>query len=429
MTKPSAPSSYAVLSGVLLVSLTLPVAAQNSEPGKKDSEQRPQPVITFRITEPQGISVKEKVDPTYPPQALSARYQGTVTLDAAVEADGAVSSTKIASGHPPLEGAALDTLLARAALDAVRQWKFDPNPQLPAHVRVVVQFRLAADTATVFINDSAMEILHRTAEAYRQSGETEFNVTIQKLENGGEKVSERSAVRRPGFDQIDQHVQSALIAREERYIQQGKPIAIVIVRVTRDEWPEGTLLGAGFAMYRIDQKTFEVYKVSTYAGTTTEIAFYGDELPTPGMKGEGVSMIGMEAPDFTLPDPSGTTVHLRDLRGKVVVVDFWATWCPPCRALMPHIQKLHEQLAAKGLTILGLDVGEDAATVANFAKERSYTFPLLLDAEPEVARRYFVQSYPTTFVIDRAGRIAFRDMGSGEPADLQAAVEKALLND
>ncbi len=135
----------------------------------------------------------------------------------------------------------------------------------------------------------------------------------------------------------------------------------------------------------------------------------------------------MEAPDFTLSDPAGMrTSDLRDLRGKVIVVDFWATWCGPCRALMPHIQKMHEQLASKGLIILGLDVGEDAATVAKFAEKQSYTFRLLLDAEPEVTSRYFVQAYPTTFVIDRAGRIAYRDAGSGKPTDLQAAVEKAL---
>jgi thiol-disulfide isomerase/thioredoxin len=113
----------------------------------------------------------------------------------------------------------------------------------------------------------------------------------------------------------------------------------------------------------------------------------------------------------------------------VVVVDFWATWCGPCRALMPHIQKMHEQLAAKGLAILGLDVGEDADTVAKFANEQSYTFPLLLDAEPQITSRYFVQALPTTFVIDRAGRIAFRSMGSDNPTDLQAAVIGALSND
>ena len=136
---------------------------------------------------------------------------------------------------------------------------------------------LLAFAATAFANDSAMEILHRTAETYRKSGQTEFNVTLQKLENAGQKVSEGSAVLRPGFDQIDQHVRSAAIAREERYILRGKPVAIVIVQVMRDEWPEGTLPGAQFAMYRIDQKTFKVYKVSSYAGSAAEIAFYGGE--------------------------------------------------------------------------------------------------------------------------------------------------------
>jgi len=224
---------------------------------------------------------------------------------------------------------------------------------------------LLAFAATAFANDSAMEILQRTAKAYRQSGQTEFNVTIQKVENGGGKVSEGPAVLRPGFDQIDQHVQSAAIAREERYIYQGKPVAIVIVRVMRDEWPEGTLPGAQFAMYRIDQKTFKVYKVSTYAGGTTEIVFYGGEPPTPGMKGEGVSMIGMEAPDFTLSDPSGRTVRLRDLRGKVVVVDFWATWCGPCHMVAPIMDQLAGQYDGK-VKVTKVDVDANQRTAMRF---------------------------------------------------------------
>jgi hypothetical protein len=83
--------------------------------------------------------------------------------------------------------------------------------------------------------------------------------------------------------------------------------------------PPEPLTGAQYAMYRIDQKTFQVYKVSTYAANSTQIVFFGGESPAPGMKGEAMSMIGMEAPDFTLSDPSGKPVHLRDLRGKVLV--------------------------------------------------------------------------------------------------------------
>ena len=287
---------------------------------------------------------------------------------------------------------------------------------------------LAAASAAFGADSAAMDILHRTAETYRQMGKSQLPVTVQTIR--GDKVSERADTRACVFDRIDEHVTNARIAREERYMQDGKPVGIVIVQVTRDQWPEGTLAGVQFAMYRIDKQTYHVYKVSTYAKETTEIAFYSGGAPAPSAaSGEPATMVAMEAPDFTLNDVSGRPVHLRDLRGKVVVVDFWATWCGPCRALMPHIQKMYDELSAKGLDVLGLDVGENAAKVSKFAQQQSYTFRLLLDAEPDVTSRYFVQAYPTTFVIGRDGRIAFRDLGSASADDLRAAVQKALAGD
>jgi len=290
---------------------------------------------------------------------------------------------------------------------------------------------LLAFATTAFADQAAMDILHRTAETYRKMGRTESNVTIQMLRNGGARVSEHTAMRAVAFDQVDEHVKDAEISREERYIEQGKPVAIVIVRVVRDQWPEGTLAGAQFAMYRIGKQTYQVYKVSTYAASATEIDLYEGGAPAATAEGSEAeaSMIGMEAPDFTLADTSGKLVHLEDLRGKVVVVDFWATWCGPCRALMPQIQKMHEQWASKGLVVRGLDVGEEAGQVTKSAKKNSYTFRLLLDAEPEVTSRYFVQAYPTTFVIDSAGRIVLRDTGSPNADELKAAVRKALSVD
>jgi peroxiredoxin len=93
---------------------------------------------------------------------------------------------------------------------------------------------------------------------------------------------------------------------------------------------------------------------------------------------------------------------------------------------MPYLQKMHDEWAAKGLTVLGLNVGEEAATVEQFAHDESYTFRMLLDAEPQVTRRYFLQALPTTVVIDGAGRFTFRDTGWSSPDELQAAVQRAL---
>jgi len=250
------------------------------------------------------------------------------------------------------------------------------------------------------------------------------------------------------FEHIDQHVKRATLAREERLMVNGRPVPIYVVHVIRDRWPAGSLAGTEFAMYRIDQKTFAVHKAITYAKGTTQIVLYSimkwnEEVPemlfafTPpesahaassvaARTAESTAIVGSEAPDFTLPDTGGQPINLRGLRGKVVIVDFWATWCPPCREMMPHLQQMHRALADKGLVILGLDVGEDAETVAGFAKRLSYTFPLLLGAEPDVAAKYYVESYPTTFVINRQGRIAFRNLGGGPADGLQSAVESAL---
>ena len=342
---------------------------------------------------------------------------------------------------------------------------------------------------------SAREILRRTAEAYRNLHSYELHVTIQTVQ--GAQVAERrltASGTRPGkfrlqddgadgelhlgdgstewtfspaaneyakapmagealtpiseFEQIDRHVSEANVARKEKFIVDGQAVPIYVVRVARDQWPEGSLPGAQFAMYRIDQKTYAVYKAITYAPGVTQIALYSianwnrsvpDTLFTfkppesaretrvvAARATQSASLTGGEAPDFVLRDTGGREVRLSALRGKVVIVDFWATWCQPCRALMPRLQQMYRDLGDKGLVILGLDAGEDTGTVSVFAKEHSYTFPLLLDAEPDVTARYYVEAYPTTFVIDRKGRIAFRDM-AGEKADnLQAAVETAL---
>jgi peroxiredoxin/outer membrane lipoprotein-sorting protein len=252
-----------------------------------------------------------------------------------------------------------------------------------------------------------------------------------------------------GFERLDQDLTSTSISREETFLVNGQPRSIYVVRASRRRWPAGLPPETLYAMYRIDKSTFAVYKAIYYTeGSTTQIALYTPvkwNQPLPAslftfhppasareassaatVQDETSSIAGLEAPDFTLRDAAGKTVRLRDLRGKVVVVDFWATWCPPCRAQMPFLQQMQNTFGAQNLAVLGLNVGEDAATVSAFAKKESYTLTLLLGAEPDVSSKYFVEAYPTTFVVDRKGRIVLRELGGTSPDALRAAVELAL---
>ncbi|MFC4025309.1 TlpA family protein disulfide reductase [Oceanobacillus longus] len=119
--------------------------------------------------------------------------------------------------------------------------------------------------------------------------------------------------------------------------------------------------------------------------------------------------IGDIAPDFELETLAGETVRLSDYRGKRVFVNFWATWCPPCRAEIPDMQKLYD---TKDVVILAVNMAESPDTVTPFVEEFEMTFPVLMDAESEVVGTYQVQAYPTSYMIDSTGRIQFMRLGA-----------------
>lgn len=115
---------------------------------------------------------------------------------------------------------------------------------------------------------------------------------------------------------------------------------------------------------------------------------------------------GYPAPDFALLDLSGREYRLSDLRGKIVFLNVWATWCPPCREEMPSMERLHRSLAGRDFVMLA--ISEDAQgrqVVEPFVRQLGLTFPVLLDPDGFIPKRYGVTGYPETFVIDRAGRI------------------------
>lgn len=126
----------------------------------------------------------------------------------------------------------------------------------------------------------------------------------------------------------------------------------------------------------------------------------------------GAGRAGFPAPDFSLRDLDGHVHRLSDLRGKVVFLNLWATWCPPCRMEMPSMERLHQRLHGKDFVMLAVSEDEAGATaVQPFVQEMGLTFPVLLDTEGTVPARYGVTGYPETFLIDREGRVVHHTIG------------------
>lgn len=134
------------------------------------------------------------------------------------------------------------------------------------------------------------------------------------------------------------------------------------------------------------------------------------------------------APDFTLTDISGKQVSLKDYRGKVVLVDFWATWCPPCRVSIPAMEELHKEYGPKGLQVLSISMDEETGLVAPFAREHGMTYPILLGAASDVSERYRVRGIPALYLVDQDGKLVRQWLGFDDsvPKQWRESLDKLL---
>jgi len=135
---------------------------------------------------------------------------------------------------------------------------------------------------------------------------------------------------------------------------------------------------------------------------------------------------GPAAPDFTLVDLAGKKVHLADLKGKVVLVEFWATWCPPCQASIPGVERLHRSYGGKGLVVLGVSVDEGGSdSLRSFAAQNGITYTVLR-SDDEVLANYLVRSIPSLFLVNKDGMIAKQYLGEGFEDSLDKDIRSLL---
>jgi thiol-disulfide isomerase/thioredoxin len=134
-------------------------------------------------------------------------------------------------------------------------------------------------------------------------------------------------------------------------------------------------------------------------------------------------LAGELAPDFYFENPEGQPTSLSQLQGRPVLVNFWATWCGPCRYEMPFLQQIHQERPGDELVLLAVNVGEGSSDVGQFMQSQGFTFTVLLDKQAAVARRYNVTGIPATFFIDKDGVIQYVQVGAFQS---QAAIEAIL---
>ncbi len=138
--------------------------------------------------------------------------------------------------------------------------------------------------------------------------------------------------------------------------------------------------------------------------------------------------IGSPAPDFTLRSNSGKNLKLSEYRGQVVMINFWATWCAPCRQELPHLNRLYEQYRKAGFMLLGVNVDDNAKAAQDMTDHLRVRFPVLYDTTKQVSKRYDIDAMPMTLIVDRDGKVRYLHRGyrSGVERDYEARIRELL---
>ncbi|MFW2488075.1 TlpA family protein disulfide reductase [Clostridium chromiireducens] len=181
----------------------------------------------------------------------------------------------------------------------------------------------------------------------------------------------------------------------------------------------------GFSAYTLSNSDSSDSKINSSVSTTNDINSTAKNSNSNQTVEASPNNIKTKAIDFKLKDLSGNELSLSDLKGKKVFLNFWATWCPPCKAEMPEIEKLYQETKDSDLVIIAVEIGEPLDTVKPFIENNKYNFKVLLDPDQSVATKYSISSIPTSYFIDEEGNIVSKHVG-GMNIDQMKAYIKTL---
>jgi thiol-disulfide isomerase/thioredoxin len=243
-------------------------------------------------------------------------------------------------------------------------------------------------------------------------------------------VKQVDAIRTPAVrTQFQEGGASKMNGRGQGRVKRNILVVVAVLAVL------GVMIWAGVANYRRHQQEQARLKrlqtmIAASAPAVDSSAADADDIPMNPLQGQ-------MAPPFTLKDTSGHAVSLADFKGRAVVVDFWATWCEPCKVEIPWLEQFHDEYAGKGLVILGIsednldldnktELAKEKQAIADKAALMKINYPVLID-DAEVSTPYGgVDGLPTTFFINRSGKIVASTVGLAPRDEINADIQKAL---
>lgn len=162
--------------------------------------------------------------------------------------------------------------------------------------------------------------------------------------------------------------------------------------------------------------------------STAWIAFTAIFIPLPATSNTRAARQGFLAPDVNLPTMDGSSLQLSELRGQIVLINFWASWCPPCKAEMPDLQSIYTEYKDQGFTLLAINLtsGDNQDSAKAYVLENQYNFPVLFDLNGSVNNLYNVRAVPTSYLVDEHGIIQAVIIGRESEAAIKARIDALL---